>query len=1243
MKNVLLTIAIILPLFGFSQTDLVKWGGIVNNQPSNAPTYLANNVAADDFSASNNVSFAATWNGWETSNWPAANAAADYTKYYQMSFRPTSGASMTVTKIRFKYQGEYKKFEVRYAKNAEFTNSVSLTVQNPAQFYNTGTQKDISTNIPVLAGERLYVRIYVYDRVGGATWRILHTNGDNLPPTIVGTVTPPAPLSGTYTIGQSLNNSYKTITEAVAALNTLGVQSPVTFLLNDSDYNNTLGEVFPITINQFAGTSAANTVTFRPNTGVNARIDAYHANSGVPVQAVFKINGADNIIFNGSNTANGTTRNLTVDNNNQLNYTNNSVFWLVSPASNNAPENITIKNANVQQSFANADYAYSIGIYAGADSSANNSLSIGTSAAKIKNFTVSNIDFMNVKEGVYILDNNAVSSAQQNIVIEKSEFGGELAADKTITAVYLSNVNGFTINKNNITNIYRNHNNGDLGFAGIHIAGTSTNGTISANDISKVEKTVANGQGIAGINLSSTSANNNITVVNNFILDVIGPGNGGENQNGFGIGIFNGTGYKIYHNTVRLTKNQTANAGISAALFIDNNVTALDVRNNIFVNTQPSNSRRFAIYVATAGQNTFAQLNNNNYYSVDAVASIGSFYTASNIKTFTQWKSATGKDAAASNVLPAFVSALNSHLAPYSVTNISINNTGMALGIAKDIDGDTRSTTAPDMGADEFGNTDCENSTTYNADGTWTNGLPDSSKAVIINGTFAPTTDVQACSLTVTATGTMVMPSAKNLYVTNKITVENGGVLTLESNCDVIQINTVQNSGTVTVKRNSSLIKKLDYTLWSSPVTGTQTLQNFSALTIANRFYTYNTLTNQYNSVTSPSTTTFTTGKGYLIRTPDNHPTTPTIYQGVFTGTPNNGTITMPLVYQGADKSYNAIGNPYPSPINVKEFIDANINNIEGTLWFWRKTNDPTKSSYTTLTKFAYVCNAAPGGENAFAVNPNGVLNTGQGFVVKAKNSNSVVFNNSMRKANSSDQFFRMSGQGDADTTEAEASRVWINVVSATDNFSQMVVGYTPEATLDIDNGIDGRSLVDGGVNVYTIVADTQLAIQGRPAFTTEDVVPVGFKTTIAGTYQFTIDHVDGLFLGEQAIYIKDNVTGTVHNLKDSNYSFTTEAGTFNTRFEIVYASTTLGTDNPIVVAPTEVIVFQKDAAVKVTSPENIKSVVVYDLLGKVLYNNNNVNAAEFTSAPLTAANQVVIVKAKLENGQAVNKKIMMN
>ncbi|MGZ9677524.1 hypothetical protein [Flavobacterium sp. GNP001] len=57
----------------------------------------------------------------------------------------------------------------------------------------------------------------------------------------------------------------------------------------------------------------------------------------------------------------------------------------------------------------------------------------------------------------------------------------------------------------------------------------------------------------------------------------------------------------------------------------------------------------------------------------------------------------------------------------------------------------------------------------------------------------------------------------------------------------------------------------LDYSLWSSPVSG-QKLKAFSPNTLDNRFYTYNPSSNIYVAVAAPATTDFAVGNGYLIR-----------------------------------------------------------------------------------------------------------------------------------------------------------------------------------------------------------------------------------------------------------------------------------------------------------------------------------------------------------------------------------------
>ena len=168
-----------------------------------------------------------------------------------------------------------------------------------------------------------------------------------------------------------------------------------------------------------------------------------------------------------------------------------------------------------------------------------------------------------------------------------------------------------------------------------------------------------------------------------------------------------------------------------------------------------------------------------------------------------------------------------------------------------------------------------------------------------------------------------------------------------------------------------------------------------------------------------------------------------------------------------------------------------------------------------------------------------------------------------------------------------------------------------------------------------------KLAIQTRSIFDINDTVKLGFSTEIAGTFEITIDHMDGLFAEGQEIYLVDNLTDTTYNLQEGDYSFTSETGTFENRFEIIYTIEALDTDVPQI-TKNEVVVYQQGKTVNIQSPQTIESVTVYDMVGKTLYTNNKVDNTEF-SATLNTQQQIGIVVITLDNQQVVTKKIMMN
>ncbi|MFN7014969.1 MAG: hypothetical protein ACK4ON_11945, partial [Bacteroidia bacterium] len=146
-------------------------------------------------------------------------------------------------------------------------------------------------------------------------------------------------------------------------------------------------------------------------------------------------------------------------------------------------------------------------------------------------------------------------------------------------------------------------------------------------------------------------------------------------------------------------------------------------------------------------------------------------------------------------------------------------------------------------------------STTWNGSA-WSNGAPNSTTSAIISGAYTSAgNNITACSLTVTNSAVVQISSGDSVTLSGALTTETGSTVTFNNNANLIQSGTTNaNSGSIFVRRNSSALMRLDYTLWSSPVTGSQTLLNFSPATLTNRFYTYSTVNNIYEVIT-PSVT----------------------------------------------------------------------------------------------------------------------------------------------------------------------------------------------------------------------------------------------------------------------------------------------------------------------------------------------------------------------------------------------------
>ncbi len=516
--------------------------------------------------------------------------------------------------------------------------------------------------------------------------------------------------------------------------------------------------------------------------------------------------------------------------------------------------------------------------------------------------------------------------------------------------------------------------------------------------------------------------------------------------------------------------------------------------------------------------------------------------------------------------------------------------------------------------------------TTWNGT-SWNPVAPTSTMNAFIEGNYSQAADINACYLTISNGANANIPSGYNVVLSGALTVDFGSTFTLENNAGLLQSGTTNpNSGAIKVKRNSSFLNRLDYTIWSSPTFGEQSIQGFAIGTVPTRIYFYNSATNLFNVLPNPSSTNFATGNGYLIRTPNDHSTTGAIWTGEFLGKPNSGDINVSMNNFGVGFGYNFVGNPYPSPIDATAFVELNSANITGTLYFYRKTNNVPEPPYATWSTAGFVSNGNPE-----SVDPNGIIQTGQGFLVEAIGSaTNLVFTNSMRSNTNVDQFFR-------NTNPQEYNRIWLNATSSEGLFSQMLISYFTDGSDQLDSS-DGKSITDGAISLTSIIQTVPHTIQGRSLpFTPTDSVPLQFMAKRAGTYSIAIDHVDGIFAEEQDVFLRDTQIGIDHNLKSGPYTFVTAAGTFANRFSIVY-------QNPLSVEnatfnSSSVVVYNNYNTVIINSPNALlNQVEIYDGRGRVMAFAKNINANEI-SLNVETTNQLLIVKIISADGITVTKK----
>jgi hypothetical protein len=195
-------------------------------------------------------------------------------------------------------------------------------------------------------------------------------------------------------------------------------------------------------------------------------------------------------------------------------------------------------------------------------------------------------------------------------------------------------------------------------------------------------------------------------------------------------------------------------------------------------------------------------------------------------------------------------------------------------------------------------------------------------------------------------------------------------------------------------------------------------------------------------------------------------------------------------------------------------------------------------------------------------------------------------------------------------------------------------------ATNEFDSFYDVPAPNKNDLDVYSLIGNQHHKIESRALpFSSSDEVPVGFYAPENGNYTFAIASLDGLF-ENQNVYLKDLEYNSYHDLKAAPYSFTTTSGSHNNRFVIVYQNPTL--DNNSFETENTIQVYSSRKKIGIKSSQSLlEEVKIYDISGRLLFVQSDINSSEITLTDVTLSDQMLLIEISTQNGLKTIKKII--
>ena len=397
---------------------------------------------------------------------------------------------------------------------------------------------------------------------------------------------------------------------------------------------------------------------------------------------------------------------------------------------------------------------------------------------------------------------------------------------------------------------------------------------------------------------------------------------------------------------------------------------------------------------------------------------------------------------------------------------------------------------------------------------------------------------VSVSNLTVNSGNQVIVRAGGKLTVSGVLT--NNGTLKIESGGSLVQENGSIQSGSGTYIAERDITGSTDgqglpngrFWYIGVPMTGT-TASAVSVESQSNRLWRYEEGPTQGYLEHTSNNTALLQGRGYAFRGAT----------GTYAFTSNNignGPVSFTVTRTaGTSKpGWNLIANPYPSHISWSTLYDNTlVNGVAGTsplqpTIYYRTVNTQNQNVFEFYNR-----STNTGTSNNQPTQVTSTLAPFQAFWVRLKDGYSTY----SFQSNNGDRL-----HGNQNLLTVDPSRVRLNISNGVTRDETVVVLME-----DLSNGYDSndsdKEIPSATMHqIYSLEGTKRVVINGIGDALAKDTLKLGVQIPTAGTY--TINCTEFTFA--DLVYLEDKLTGAYLELSNPiNYSFTSDAGTFNNRF----------------------------------------------------------------------------------------------